>query len=593
MTHTAIPPAATIRARVHDSALKRVTRFFASNLHDIFTETLQNARRAGATRVRVTVGTLTDEPADYAPKSSETRLTVTVADDGAGIENPAVLLSFGENGWSDDLVAREDAAGMGILSLAHRGCRIASRARTPDGHAVQGWSVDLAPEHFTGHSDARVQHDDSAPYPSGAAVQFQATESADAIHAAIANAARHYPLPVMSEGIPGTEPGGVMLERRAFLDGAIHAESWNGLAFGVYRDRRGGYLDPDLNFFGLTVPVRLPTVATVHGGIWSIRADVVDCPDLELLLPARREAVENAFLVDMRQAARLAIYRAMACDPEPRPAFVDWTRARDAGIELPPPPQVLRPWRPGIADIDDWREPPKPAPAGHDALVMAFDPEPPEAQALWRAAERAGIADRLFEADKRLEGYGWYDGLDRVTGIDTEVAAADGKAWPLHDFPVPEGTGAPAAPLPTRPAAIRMTLAVKTASGRGRTLDLPADLAFAGEAWNWVGEALPLVTVDSTLEAHRLAELLRLGFFSPSDDADADSPETQAMRFDEEALHIATRLLCSEDSALEISIAETVRRELFWLVPHNRTVEISITRPDVRVTLADPAETAT
>ena len=132
---------------------------------------------------------------------------------------------------------------------------------------------------------------------------------------------------------------------------------------------------------------------------------------------------------------------------------------------LRPPPQVLRPWRPGIADIDDWREPPKPAPAGHDALVMACDPEPPEAQALCRAAERAGVADRLFETDKRLEGYGWYDRLDRVTGVDTEITA-DGKTWPLHDFPVPERTGAPAAPLPTRPAAIRMALAVKTGGGR-------------------------------------------------------------------------------------------------------------------------------
>ena len=66
------------------------------------------------------------------------------------------------------------------------------------------------------------------------------------------------------------------------------------------------------------------------------------------------------------------------------------------------------------------------------------------------------------------------------------------------------------------------------------------------------------------------------------------------MRFDEEALHIATRLLCSEDSALEISIAETVRRELFWLVPHDRTVEISITRPRCpRNVLGDPAEAAT
>ena len=223
---------------------------------------------------------------------------------------------------------------------------------------------------------------------------------------------------------------------------------------------------------------------------------------------------------------------------------------------------------------------------------MACDPEPPEAQALWRAAERTGVAKRLFEADRRLEGYGWYDGLDRVTGIDTEVTT-NGRAWPLDRFPAPARTGPAVAPLPERPDAIRMMLAVKPANGRDRTFDLPADLAFAGEAWSWVGEALPLVTKDSALEPHRLAELLRLGFFSSSDDADADSRETQAVRFDEEALHIATRLLCSEDSALVLSIAEAVRRDLFWLVPHGRKVEISIARPDVRVTLSDPAETAT
>ena len=581
MTRTANPPAATIRARVHDSALKRVTRFFASTLYEIFVETLQNARRAGAARVRVTVGTAVDQPADCGTEPSEARLTVTVTDDGAGIEDPAVLLSFGENGWNDDLVAREDAAGMGILSLAHRGYRISSRPRTPDGHVGHGWSVDLLPEHFTGHSDAQVLYDDDAPYPSGAAVQFQATVSADMIRSAIASAARHYPLPVTFEG--------ETLERRAFLDGAIHAESWNGLTFGVYRNRSRGYLEPDLNFFGLTVAVRLPTVETVHRGIWSVRADVVDCPGLELQLPARREAVENAFLADMREAARLAIYRTMAADPEPRPGFADWTRARDAGIELAPPPAVLRPWRPGIADVDDWREPPKPTPVGSDALVMACDPEPPEAQALWRAAERTGMAERLFEADTRLEGYGWYDRLDRVTGIDTEVTGGGGKTWPLHEYPAPERTGA-AAPLAARPDAIRMSIAIETAGGFGHTLDLPADLAFAGEAWDWVCNALPLVTADSTLEPRRLAELLRLSFFSASDDADADSRETQAVRFDEEALHIATRLLCSEDSALELSIAETVRRELFWLVPNNRKVEISITRPDIRVTLGDPAE---
>ena len=577
MTNNANPPVATIRAQVHQSALKRVTKFWASRPIEVFLEALQNSRRAGATHVHVTVTTL--------PEPSEPRLAVTVTDDGAGIEDPAVLLSFGENGWSDDLVAREDAAGMGILSLAHRGCRISSRARISGGQAGQGWSVELEPEHFTGRSNALVRHDDGAPCPSGTAVRFEAAESADMIRAALASAARHYPLPVTFEG--------EALERKAFLDGAVHAEAWNGLVFGVCRNRRHGYLEPDLNFFGLTVPVRLSTVETVHGAVWSVRADVVDCPGLELVLPARREAVENAFTAEMRRAARLAIYRAMAAEPEPRPAFADWTRAHDAGIDLAPPPRALRPWRPAIADIDDWREPPKPAPAGPDALVMDCDPEPPEAQALWRAAGRAGLAGRLFEADRSLEGYEWYDRLDRVTGIDTRVTDDDGRVWALRDFPVPGRKEAAGTPLPPRPAAIRMALSVRTTNAPDRTLHLPADLAFAGEAWSWVGDALPLVTRDSAIEPHQLAELMRRGYFAASDDADADSWSTQAQRFDEDAIHIATRLLCGEDSALELSIAETVRREILHLVPNGRKVEISIRRPDVRVTLGDPAKTAT
>ena len=310
---------------------------------------------------------------------------------------------------------------MGILSLAHRGCRIASRPRTADGHVGHGWSVDLEPEHFTGRSDAQVRHDDGAPYPSGTAVQFEATESADMIRAAVASAARHYPLPVTFEG--------ETLERRAFLDGAVHAESWNGLTFGVYRDRGRGYLEPDLNFFGLTVA--------------RPAADGRDRSPRHLVRPRRRSWTAPASNCCCRRAGRPSrtrfwprcarprawrSYRAMAADSDPRPAFTDWSRARDAGIDLAPPPEVLRPWRPGIADIDDWRDPPKPR-AGRSPTrwSWACDPEPPEAQALWRAVERAGMAEKLFEADKRLNGYGWYDRLDRVTGVDTEVTDGDGR----------------------------------------------------------------------------------------------------------------------------------------------------------------------
>ena len=582
----------TIRARIHESAVKRVTRIYAATLADIFAETLQNSRRANAARVRISVSAPTARPDEIAAATGETPLTVTVSDDGAGIADPAVLLSFGENGWDDELVRREDAAGFGFASLARRNCAVSSRPHSPNGEILPGWRVALSPGHFLGEADAEVLADEEAPYPRGTAISFQATEAIAAIRNAADNAARHYPLPVVFQDRTEDDTAGPEeLPRRAFLDGAIHAEPWRGLVFGVFRNRHDGYRDPDLNFFGLTLTVGLPIVETVHGATWTVLADVDDCPDLELVLPARKEAVENAFLRDMREAARLAIYRAMAADPSPRPAFEDWTRAREAGIGIAPPPPVLSPWRPGTADVDDWRDQPSLAPARADVLVMGSDPEPPEAQALWRAAERAGIASRLFENDRRLDGYGWYDALDRVTGIAVEITL-DGERHALDDAPLPERTGPTAADLPPRPEAVSIELAIRAADGAADTLDLPTDLAFAGEAWSWLDDAVPLVTADSALQPHELAALLRNGFFSPSDDFDADSRETQRDRFDEDALHLATRLLLSDDDACRQSIAEAVRRQLMWFAPHDRAVNIRIRRPDVTVTLSGTESTA-
>ena len=584
MSHQSDPGSRTIRARIHESAVKRVTRIYAATLADIFAETLQNSRRAGATGVRVSVAATEEHVTPSNSATGGTPFTITVSDDGAGIADASVLLSFGENGWNDATVRREDAAGFGFASLARRNCAVSSRTRSPDRERLPGWKVQLEPAHFLGQADAQVYADDTAPHPNGTSISFEATESVNAIRKAAGNAARHYPLPVVFDDRTDANAAAEELPRRAFLDGAVHAEPWRGLAFGVFKDRRSGYNNPDLNFFGLTLPVRLPNVETVHGPTWTVLADVDDCPDLELVLPARKEAVENGFLQEMREAARLAVYRAMAADPSPRPAYQDWMRARDAGIHIAPPPAMLLPWRPAIADCNDWREPDKPAPAGAKALVMDFDPEPPEAQALWRAAERNGAAPRLFEADRRLEGYAWYDAIERVVRLDAE-ATVGRRPYALDNYPVPERTGAPEAPLAQRPDAIRLSLAVRSVKRAGRIIDLDADLAFAGEAWAYVGDALPLVTRKSALQPHQLAQLLAAAFFSPSDDADADSWETQRQRFDEEAIHIATRLLLSDDEACRQSIAEAVQRELMWLAPPGRAIDIRIRRPDVTVTL--------
>ncbi|MDE0648927.1 MAG: ATP-binding protein, partial [Gammaproteobacteria bacterium] len=125
-----------------------------------------------------------------------------------------------------------------------------------------------------------------------------------------------------------------------------------------------------------------------------------------------------------------------------------------------------------------------------------------------------------------------------------------------------------------------------------RTLDLPTDLAFAGEAWTWVEDARPLVTADSALDPHELAGLLYDAYFSPSDDADADSWERQRIEFEREALHLATRLLVSDDEARRRSIADAVERELFWLIPRERGADIAVRNGRVTVTLGEPAAEA-
>ena len=456
---------ARIRARIHDSALKRVTRSFAATLGDIFTELLQNARRADAARVRIVAAGPADGP-----------FAVTVTDDGTGITDPGVLLSFGENGWREDLVAAEDAAGMGMLSLARRGCTVASRPRAPDGSPVSGWRVTLGSEHFLGEAEAEVRPDDTAPWPHGTTVSFETTgvETADTVRKAIGSAAWHYPLPVVFEHVPHTPPAGEMLERRSFLEGALHVERWRGVVFGVFKDRWNGIglNDPDVNFHGATVAVRLPSVESVHGPRWTVAADVEDCPDLELVLPARKEAVETPFLDGMREAARLAIYRAMAADPDPRPSFEDRKRALAADIHIAVPPAELRPWRARLADIDNWREPPKLASVGADALLVTCDPEPPGSQAFARAAERNAVAERLFEPDRRLEGYAWYDAIERVVNLHT-VVTVDGRTCALDTYPLPERWGAPDTPRPPRPGTICVSLAVRPPRDRDASSTCP------------------------------------------------------------------------------------------------------------------------
>ena len=137
-----------------------------------------------------------------------------------------------------------------------------------------------------------------------------------------------------------------------------------------------------------------------------------------------------------------------------------------------------------------------------------------------------------------------------------------------------------------------MHVQIVYADGTQDSITVPADLALIGEAYGWLQDVRPLVTADSDMSPEDLARLLNAGFFSPSDDADADSWETQHTRFEEEALHMALKLLCSDDEARRQSIANAVWREILWLMPRGREVGITVRDRKVSVELGPVAAEA-
>ena len=370
---------------------------------------------------------------------------------------------------------------------------------------------------------------------------------------------------------------------------------------------------PDINFHGLTVDVRLPHVQTLDGDIWTVRAEVGDCPALELVLPARKEAVENDFLKELRDEARLAVYRALApMDPPPRMAFDDHARAAKAGIELPVPPAELWPWRPSIADVDDWTRSGSLTAVGNDALVVEYDADPPDTQPFYRAAGRAGLTPRLFEPDRRLVGYDWYDALPRLNGRAhgnrdrrcdlyrhrtsherVRAAAKNGdldearrfKGGPSQGDCSPQGDGSPQG---DRADSIHMHAEITRPDGKKDFIRIPADVVFLDTAYGLLFGACPVIAADSDIDAAALTDLLRLAYFCASDDCDADSVETQRAQFDTEALHLALKHVASADEATRAAIARAVFNDIHWLMPRDRPVNILVRGDDVLVKLGPP-----
>lgn len=552
-----------IRTAVSPETITKVTRLFNGTLEDITNELLQNSRRAGSTIIRVTA------------RQVGYQLAICFNDNGSGISQPSKVLTLGTSGWAPELAQAEDPAGMGVFSLSGREITISSRTRNKG----LGWKMTIGADAWTGEKDIHVTSDNMMP---GTSIDFVDTDATlDRFQRIVAAAAKHCPTPVYfnKEELP----------RADFLDGAIHIVEWNGSRIGVFTGSRY-HQTPTVNFHGLTITARLAEIAESFGRAeYHARLDIGSTPGLQLVLPARKEFVQNDLFADLVTACRKAIYEAISNKPSHRLSFASWKRARDLGIDLPEAEPVLYAWMPATADNDNGH------PTGE---VLSVDPqktsivdnfEPHIAAPIARAIHQHQIRENMAEQHTPYEGYSWYDRLPKfcnprfyIDASGSSYANGENGCCPVLDSHI-EATG----------IELRYNL-THAASETEREFRVPADVSFISPDDRW-GDDLDNISIayvcSDSLTPEDLADLIEEAFFCASDDCEADSWDTQHDRFVRDARELATRLLHGENAAIRTQFADHLDR-IRWMFPKGKIVTIRIADEKMEVSVSDCQETA-
>ena len=269
----------TIQAAVGQRFLSKSDRLFSNRLSDIFIETLQNARRAGATSVSVTTS----------ESGQGTRIVFT--DNGEGIADFSVLLQLGDSNWDQMTSEKEDPAGMGFYALLHSGVTVKSRGQQAAIHKAG----------FLGLEPVEVV---AAEGPeNGTTLIFDRPEKIGAVDDALLRAAQFGSLEVRLNG--------KVTPREDFLHGALLVKEVLGVRIGVYTNHsRSAW-----NFHGrVIVADNLPHLSRVtvnskgeRGDLYA-RVDVLEAQHIHLKLPDRTAIVEDEKHVELWQEVKIALY---------------------------------------------------------------------------------------------------------------------------------------------------------------------------------------------------------------------------------------------------------------------------------------------
>lgn len=534
-----------IQAKISNNMLNKVTRLFNASLDDILTELLQNARRAGATAVHLTLNT-DDQP------------TLTLTDNGRGVANPQALLSLGDSGWDIDTLKREDPAGMGVFSLSSRGATIRSNA----------WEMTLESKHFTGTPVVVTQKEHAIDGTSITmpliAEEVKTFEQELHEEQPLIPCIRYYPLPVYLNGVG--------MAQQDFLDDAVFVESWQGLRLGVVRKR---YRENSLiNFHGLVLEHALPDVEA-----FTIHVDVIDAPVLQMVLPARKEIVHNDFAKALQEQCLRVLYRYFASLDTHTLSYEHWLQAKTLGVSLPEAKPELETFQARVADTVIHADKGGMCAVNQHNVVVTdcfeggYEHSPDEncfAQALAWHSEAGGLEYYTFvRPNPDYVGYRWYDALPKLSNV-TFVAQEQVKKTGAGGDTVVEG------------------ITITCYNGVETVYTGAAPVCFAWDEdyfpYPSLCEFTTTVADGHGFDVRSLSDVLQSSFFCFDENCSADSYETQLEGFSKEAYARSMALLLSADDATLHQLEEHAR-QIQWRLPPNRIAMLRISYGGVKVRL--------
>ena len=495
----------TITAKVHEGILAKADRLFRNDDASVWVELLQNARRAGASQVNVSI----DEG-----EAGPGEIIVTIHDNGTGISDFQTLLSLGGSGWDGETQINEDPAGMGFFAL----CR--SEVQVQSGNQ----SVTLSPAVFLGKQAAEVL--EIAESVHGTQIRFTRNSSKPALISELHRASEFCPLAVFLDG--------ERLPQYDFLEGALYREVIDGIEVGFAPSFTNGwtvYHDKNWNFYGARIEHPTPGIdgffplGQISPVLLHARFNVLETSRVKLQLPDRRAIIEDEFLKAFLRKVRAAGYRFFQNQERHALPFKSWREAKELGILLRESAALLYTWH--AQPLDDGIEPlfgyPERVVLNNCAGIMLVTRDLPNEHTIEGALNSgASFPNQLYKEEPQFAGYTWYDPLPKITDSAVILDGTLYDEWRNNSQ--------------ERPQRIELELTIQYQGGGFRDIRLPALIhvdpsdgcdfvAVKASPWDNDDMAGPFPVSDFLIAAT---------FFASDDWGEADSWQTQYDAYEEE-----------------------------------------------------------